>query len=67
MSASAAKTAAAQARIARVLPIELTDESVAYNVELKVGRTTIILAATSRVHAHSLCADLNECAWADIA
>jgi hypothetical protein len=69
MSARAKKVAANDApdQIARMLVVPLTDGSVAYNVELKVGRTTVILAATDRQHAQSLVVELNECAWTDVA
>ena len=58
-------TAADPAAIARILPVTLSDKSIAYNVEVRAGGATIILAANSRTHALALCAEINECAWAE--
>lgn len=52
--------------IARIKTETLSDKSIAYAVELKVGETTVILAAISRIHAIALCDELNECAWAEV-
>lgn len=59
-------TAADPEAIARILPVPLSDKSISYNVEvMALHGATIILAATSRAHALRLCAEINECAWAE--
>jgi len=65
VTAAPAKTAADPRAIARILVVPLSDGSISHNVELRANGATVILAATSRMHALAICAELNECAWAE--
>jgi len=51
-------------RIAHVETETMTDQSVAYNVILKVESQEFVLACQSHGHADQLAKNLNACAWA---
>lgn len=65
MKSKAMKIDLTHTEIARMLPVKLTDGSIAYNVEIRANGAKVVLAATSRRHALALCAEINECSWAE--
>lgn len=53
--------------LAKIAPVKMSDESIAYNVVVEQLGTTLIFACESLWHAQELAESINRCAWIEAA